>query len=466
MKQINPPLDQKYLTFGDFVDLVYVFGYKNKHYIKENLRKLGIYNPIFTLNDFNSTFFKNLKYFLNDDKNTKRILFLKDNVHFHSKIVDYCWLTNNNVPSNFDVFLVGYEGKISLGEKINYFTFNLPNPDNIELKLIKNYNEINDIYGLVLNKDFILNLNNEVNSIEDILKNTNSNHIILAPTIKYFETDINDSNYVPIVQKDLNIFKFRQLNEHFGDSIWYITFFNKLLKKYSEISIYYYVRGHYLYELNKLKTSNRLQLFDIKDLNEDIPFIHFGQDDSVLETAQKFSFQFSKIKQYYFNDFLKKHFNINNFEFSEDETFYENDDIKNNYNFEFLIVNSNSMALNFATETEKLNELFEILADKLNELNVKFITTEKIKDYPCTRELAPNFIDIFNLSQNLNYIVGMDTGPVNVAVNKNNLYKLKKFIILNTNGWNYNNYKNSMAIFSTKDFENLINNLGDFLNGN
>jgi len=72
----------------------------------------------------------------------------------------------------------------------------------------------------------------------------------------------------------------------------------------------------------------------------------------------------------------------------------------------------------------------------------KIITTDKtiFSDIPCTLDYKLNLLQIGNVSTNVEYVIGIATGPIINCFNIWNIDKIKKwFVLSNRSTYTYNN---------------------------
>jgi hypothetical protein len=111
-----------------------------------------------------------------------------------------------------------------------------------------------------------------------------------------------------------------------------------------------------------------------------------------------------------------------------DGTVFDNSDKYEKY--DYLIINSKPGSDQLSYNDERSKEYFENICNTLSLHNKKFITTEKIKDYPSTRDLNLSLCQIGNLAQNCTNIVGVPNSPFIVSMNKKALLKCKRYIAI------------------------------------
>jgi hypothetical protein len=98
--------------------------------------------------------------------------------------------------------------------------------------------------------------------------------------------------------------------------------------------------------------------------------------------------------------------------------------------YDYLITNGKPGSDQLAFSDERRQEFFEIICDVLYENNKTFITTEKVKDYPSTRDLGLSLCQIGNLAQNCKNVIGVPNSPFIMSMNKKALLKCKRYIAI------------------------------------
>jgi len=98
--------------------------------------------------------------------------------------------------------------------------------------------------------------------------------------------------------------------------------------------------------------------------------------------------------------------------------------------YDYLITNGKPGSDQLSFSDEIRQEFFEKICDILYENNKKFITTEKVKNYPSTRDLGLSLCQVGNLAQNCKNIIGVPNSPFIISMNKKALLKCKRYIAI------------------------------------
>ena len=93
--------------------------------------------------------------------------------------------------------------------------------------------------------------------------------------------------------------------------------------------------------------------------------------------------------------------------------------------YDYLFINSQNMSIPFPNFEEEVSTFIERLQFK----NKKIITTAKYLDLPCTLDYNFSVVDIAKLSKNVKHIVGVNTGPLHLCMNKWTIENVKSFTV-------------------------------------
>jgi hypothetical protein len=94
-------------------------------------------------------------------------------------------------------------------------------------------------------------------------------------------------------------------------------------------------------------------------------------------------------------------------------------------NYDYLFINSFCLSLEYDNfETEGLDFI-----NRIKQSGKSVITTRKIQDIPCTLDYNLSVVKIGQLSKNVKTIVGSNTGPIHLCMNKWSLSNIDKFIV-------------------------------------
>jgi hypothetical protein len=440
------------LKLTDFVDQIFILGSKNFLSIKRSLTNLDFTTNINFFVQNNENFIQQLKNF--DFK--KNILILNSDYFVDDELIykNLNFVVAPNINKFDIIFWSGeyenlklIEGLGSYWDKLNTFKNNINDINIYKLNedvIIKNW------HAVVISNEFLKNLPNNIKSIEELLFLSKNNYIVQPNLLKKNLIKITKSPNFSVV---LN---FKQ-GDHLGDNLFTLIYLNKLVEKFNHIYINFYINSSNISQINKLKTNNNIQIFDINESSEDIPYLGLGFDLKLFEDANyvdKDLLYFRLLNYEKFSKFL----NVPKLFYNIDDVLYSNKNIKfdESANYTHILINSRSMSYTFSNSYNLINEQFIKIADFLYNKGIKFITTEKIKDYPCTRELYPNLIDIYKITPNLKVIVAIDTAPLNIVITKENYKNLKQFLHLNQNIFNYKrSIPISQNIRQIKEFEQI-----------
>lgn len=86
-----------------------------------------------------------------------------------------------------------------------------------------------------------------------------------------------------------------------------------------------------------------------------------------------------------------------------------------NQKYDYLIINSKPLSGQCSCYSESK---FINLVEDIQKNQKTFITTEKIKNYPCTKDYNLNVAEIGQLSKNVKNIFAVNTGPLHLCMNK------------------------------------------------
>ena len=97
--------------------------------------------------------------------------------------------------------------------------------------------------------------------------------------------------------------------------------------------------------------------------------------------------------------------------------------IKNTYDYLFI----NSIPLSLEYKNFKEEELHII--QNIKNLGKTIITSRKIDNIPCTLDFNLSVVGIGQLSKNVKNIIGVNTGPIHLCMNRWSLSNINKFIV-------------------------------------
>jgi|TARA_X000001382_G_scaffold99076_2_gene73512 hypothetical protein len=92
--------------------------------------------------------------------------------------------------------------------------------------------------------------------------------------------------------------------------------------------------------------------------------------------------------------------------------------------YDYLFINSYNTSVPFPDFEQECSDMIE----RLNASGKSFITTRKIDEYPCTLDYNLSVIEIARLAKNVKNIIGVNTGPLHLCMNKWVIPKLEQFI--------------------------------------
>jgi len=125
------------------------------------------------------------------------------------------------------------------------------------------------------------------------------------------------------------------------------------------------------------------------------------------------------------------------------------DKIKNKY--DYLFINSTPLSL----EYKNFEEEEQYIIQKIKKLGKTIITSKKIKDIPCTLDFNLSVVNIGQLSKNVKNIIGVNTGPIHLCMNKWSLPTLERFIVWSpSHNFNFgSNFKTVKSLYELNESE-------------
>jgi hypothetical protein len=93
--------------------------------------------------------------------------------------------------------------------------------------------------------------------------------------------------------------------------------------------------------------------------------------------------------------------------------------------YDYLFINSPNMSIPFPNFEEEVS----IFIERLQSKNKKVITTAKYLDLPCTLDYNFSIVDIAKLSKNVKNVVGVNTGPLHLCMNKWTIQNVQSFTV-------------------------------------
>jgi hypothetical protein len=95
--------------------------------------------------------------------------------------------------------------------------------------------------------------------------------------------------------------------------------------------------------------------------------------------------------------------------------------------FDFLIINSYCMSGQVKFTPQQQDQFFDFLIQFIIQNNKTFITTQKLRDYPCTTDYNLSLVQLAQIAKNCKVIIGVPTSPYLIAINDQS-YKNCEFI--------------------------------------
>ena len=124
-------------------------------------------------------------------------------------------------------------------------------------------------------------------------------------------------------------------------------------------------------------------------------------------------------------------------------------DPKHTEKYDYLFINSQNQSIEFPNFE---NECTDIL-NKLLVNNKKVITTRKIDGVPCTLDHGMSVVEIARLAKNVKNIIGVNTGPLHLCMNKWVIPNLDKFIVWCPSPETFNYGKNFITVKSLGEID-------------
>lgn len=119
-------------------------------------------------------------------------------------------------------------------------------------------------------------------------------------------------------------------------------------------------------------------------------------------------------------------------------------DSKHTEKYDYLFINSQNQSIEFPNFENECADMLSKLLDK----NKKVITTRKISDVPCTLDYDMSVVEIARLAKNVKNIIGVNTGPLHLCMNKWVIPNLDKFIVWCPTQETFNYGKNFITVKS------------------
>lgn len=221
---------------------------------------------------------------------------------------------------------------------------------------------------------------------------------------------------------------------HLGDNIFTIHFLNKYVD--TNISFNYYVNEPYINELLKHIKNKNINLLPLHPRPNDSYNMWIGDEDYYYNIIEKLDFKYDL---FYVNFFKKtsEKLDLESKINSIEDMLFDNSnyqiDHPNGYNY--LIINS----VPFSKQFNYVEGDFIKLCDYFNDKGITFITTKKVKEYECTLDFDMSIVDIGNLSNKCENIIGVNTAPLITTFTKQNIGLVnKRFILDKTLTFSYN----------------------------
>ena len=245
---------------------------------------------------------------------------------------------------------------------------------------------------------------------------------------KYFELIISHINYVLEngFLKQLNTV-YTHINYHLGDNLIHVNYIKRAARKNPKIKFIHYAKKSYIKDLKLcIGKMENVQILPLRKR----PFFsvdswknyggYWGQHPHKNDFV-KFHLNFFEI--------LSKKLDIENPIQCRNDLIFESDvfveNLKKYENYDILIVNSKPLSGQFIYEEQEFNRLILSLAHKF-----KLITTQKVKNLPCTTDYQMSVHDIGTLSLSCKYHLMISTGPSWVVLNDYNLNNSKGIFLL------------------------------------
>lgn len=241
---------------------------------------------------------------------------------------------------------------------------------------------------------------------------------------------------------------------HLGDCLYTIHYLNKLIQQESDLSVIFYCKLEYHYELKYWIESDKIILYDIKDNIPDHAFnTWIGEDDYYWKNiTPTFNNNFDLFYIEYFN-ILSKKLGLQNPIITPDDLLFDNPEINhpNEFpSFDYLIINSEGNS--GQVDEDAVKNLNYFVTSRLKDYRV--ITTSPINNnIDCTRYYNMTLFDIAQLSLKTDYIIGIHTAPMLPTLNCYTINTNIKWVIIQKQGLTYSfpniqNIKDSKELFN------------------
>jgi len=234
---------------------------------------------------------------------------------------------------------------------------------------------------------------------------------------------------------------------HLGDSVFFVHYLRKLCEKYDDVRIQYYIRKKYFGEIQAQinEFSDRIILCPFGEHHKDTlgGWAASKYNGRTIGTAGKAG-RINLLNERYdaFFQMVSDHIGLENPIPGKNATLIDNKLIletahKDLIDFDILLINSRPLSGQYRYKGGDFNTKIEELKERF-----KIITTDKtiFSDIPCTLDYKLNLLQIGNVSTNVEYIIGIATGPIINCFNIWNIDKIKKwFVLSNRSTYTYNN---------------------------
>lgn len=211
---------------------------------------------------------------------------------------------------------------------------------------------------------------------------------------------------------------------HLGDCVFHLHYLRHLDKN---INIDFYVNNKYINELNlHIQGYENINIKDIAGYNKSGYNSWIGEIYFLPENWVKEVMLYDKFYLKWF-DYLSNKIGIDNP--IKDMLFdYELLSYDHMIKYDILFINS----IPYSAQIAYPIDIIDAKAIELSK-NFKVITTRKIGNLPCTSDYNMNLVNIGQLSNNVSYVIGINTAPIILTMNKFNINKIERYYIIDSN---------------------------------
>lgn len=206
---------------------------------------------------------------------------------------------------------------------------------------------------------------------------------------------------------------------HLGDCIQTLHFLIKC-SEINDIKFNFFCNSTYFDQLKPL-LNDRVELVNLKHKGSIGTWVDDYKKYDEYKTQSKLEnglFDQANIFLLHWQD-ISKIMNLNCPFKEKKDLIYDEDILSKNCRhyekYDYLIINSKPLSGQCSCYSESK---FINLVESLEKDNKTFITTNKIKNYPCTKDYNLNVVEIGQLAKNVKNIFSINTGPLHLCMNR------------------------------------------------